>query len=199
MEGCCDVPAFAPCRAWCSVILEGADPEEAEYLVPEANIRLRPVGKYPHGCRGRGHLSVAAVLWHTWLVPLSRSVPLQLSIYPALLWFSEVYLLLTHPVSSQPVLCHRTHGTTQQGSDSCLTASSPCTGRGRVRRCRFKRVVRAQEHKLLGFFFIQSHFMQMKTLNCIQHTTSPSKHRNEGWMKIQNSYIQIYRSPFSTF
>lgn len=152
MEGCCDVPAFAPCRAWCSVILEGADPEEAEYLVPEANIRLRPVGKYPHGCRGRGHLSVAAVLWHTWLVPLSRSVPLQLSIYPALLWFSEVYLLLTHPVSSQPVLCHRTHGATQQGSDSCLTASSPCTGRGRVRRCRFKRAVRAQEHKLLGFF-----------------------------------------------
>lgn len=118
------------------------------------------------------------------------------SLSPVLLWFSEVYLLLTHPVSSQPVLCHRTHGTTQQGSDSCLTASSPCTGRGRVRRCRFKRVVRAQEHKL---YFYSVPFYANETLNCILHTTSPSKHHNEGWMKIPNSYSQIYRSPFSTF
>lgn len=109
---------------WC--YFERGRPEEAEYLVPEANIRLRPVGKYPRGCRGRGHLGVAAVLWHTWLVPRSHSVPNSLSL--ALLLFSEVFLLLTHPVSSQLVLCHRTQGTTRQGSDSCHAASSPSTG-----------------------------------------------------------------------
>lgn len=51
--------------------------EEVEYLVPEANISLRPVEKYPHGCGGRGQLSVAGhsarrTLWRCW--PLSPVV-----------------------------------------------------------------------------------------------------------------------------
>lgn len=71
-----------PGLVWC--YFGSGRPEEAEYLVPEANIRLRLVGKHPLGWRGRGHLSVAGVLWHTWLVPLSRSVPLYLSISPTI-------------------------------------------------------------------------------------------------------------------
>lgn len=102
----------------------GEMPEEAEYLVPQANIRLRPVGKYPHGVR-RQRSSQCSCSPVTHLAGSCTSFPCSLS--AALLWFSEVYLLLTHPVS-QPVLCHRTHGRTQRGSDSCLTASSGCTG-----------------------------------------------------------------------
>lgn len=49
---------FIPYQAWCGVILEWAK----DYLVPEASIRLRLVGKYPCGCGGRGHLSRAALL-----------------------------------------------------------------------------------------------------------------------------------------
>lgn len=121
------VPALAPCRARFGVILkkEGKMPEEAEYLVPEANIRLRPVGKYPHRVR-RQRSSRCSRTPVTHLAGSCTSFRCSLS--AALLWFGEVCLLLTHPVSSQPALCHRTHGTTQRGSDSCLTASSGCTG-----------------------------------------------------------------------
>lgn len=127
MEERSHVPALAPCWARFGVILK----EEAEYLVPEANIRLRPVGKYPHWVR-RQRSSQCSCSPVTHLAGSCTSFRCSLS--AALLWFSEVYLLLTHPVSSQPVLCHRTHGTTQRGSDSCLTASSGCTGTPQQRK-----------------------------------------------------------------
>lgn len=44
---------------WC--YFGSSSPEEAVYLVPEANIRLRPAGKHPLGCRGRGRFSVSGV------------------------------------------------------------------------------------------------------------------------------------------
>lgn len=163
---------------WC--YFERGRPEEAEYLVPEANIRLRPVGKYPRGCRGRGHLSVAAVLWHTWLVPRSRSIPNSLS--PALLWFSEVFLLLTHPVSSQLVLCHRTHGATRQGSDSCHAASSPCTGMRVQEKSQALQVWKSGASAHVVFLF--RHILCKSN---VRHTAH-----------LHPTYIQIYMLPFAT-
>lgn len=141
-EDCCSIPAFTPCRAWWG---EAISAEEAEYLVPEANIRLRPVEEYPLGPGSRGQLCVAAPWWHTRLVALYHTLGLYL-----LLRRGQVCLLLTHSVSSQPVLCHRTHGKTQRGSDIVVQLHHPLHrqtgGGGGVWCCRLK-------IELLLFFF----------------------------------------------
>lgn len=115
MEDCCNAPAFRG-LFWNKC----ARAEEVEYLVPEANIRLRPIEKYPHGWGSRGHLSEAGVQWHAQLAALYCAISLHF-----LLWFSQVYVLLTHSVSSQPVLCHRTHGSAQQGSHIAVGLNHP--------------------------------------------------------------------------
>ena len=71
-----------PGVVWC--YFGSCKPEEAEHLAPEANLRLRPIGEHPLGCRGRGRPSGAGVLWHTWLVPsisLCPSLSLHLPRY----------------------------------------------------------------------------------------------------------------------
>lgn len=50
-----------PGLVWRVILEQVARAEEVKYLVPEANIRLRSVEKYPHGWESRGQLSVAGV------------------------------------------------------------------------------------------------------------------------------------------
>lgn len=109
-----------PGLVWRVILERVARAEEVEYLVPEANIRLRPVEKYPHGWGSWGQLSIAGVQWHAQLGALYCAVSLYF-----LLWFGQVYVLLTHSVSSQPVLCHRTHGSAQQGSHIAVGLNHP--------------------------------------------------------------------------
>lgn len=109
-----------PGLVWRVILEEVARAEEVEYFVPEANIRLRPVEKYPHGWGSRGQLSVAGVQWHAQFDALYCAVSLYF-----LLWFGQVNVLLTHSVSSQPVRCHRTHGSAQQGSYIAVGLNHP--------------------------------------------------------------------------
>lgn len=145
---------------WC--YFGSSRPEEAEYLVPEANIRLRPVGKTSLSGAEAEVISVwlessATLGWSFHLVLF-----LSISLSPAPFWFTKVHLLLTHPVSSQHVLCHRTHGTTQQGSDSCPPASSHCRHGGTEEESATVGLKERRRHQSAHCSSIQSHFMQIK-------------------------------------
>lgn len=138
--------------------------EEVEYLVPEANIRFRPVEKYPSGRGGQGQLGVAGPHWHTRLVALYRAVGLYL-----LLRRGRVCLPLTHSVSAQPVLCYRTHGTTQWGSDIVVRLHHPpAQAHGRRRML--------QVGNKAFFFTISAAFNAKKMPEC------------EGWMIRTNHW-----------
>lgn len=135
LEECGLVPAFTPRWAQCGVILEAAVQRRPCTQFQKPTLGSDLLEKNPLGCRGRGRFSVSGV---SDTVGQSLCLVLSFSISPSppLLQSSEVYLLLTHLMSSQHVLCHRTHGTTQQGSDSCPTASSHCTGTREQRKSR---------------------------------------------------------------
>lgn len=146
-----------PGLVWC--YFGSGRPEEVGYLVPEANIRLRPVGKYPLGCRGRGHLSVAGVLWHTWLVPLSHSVPLYLSIAIVVQPRSTCFWLILCPHSMFSATGH----TVQRSRDQIAVLPHHHTAqeRGTEEESAAVGLKECWQPKSTLCFSIQSHFMQM--------------------------------------
>lgn len=119
------VPAYTPRWTLCGRVLEVADQKSQSIQFQKPTLGSDLLENIPSGAEAEV-ISVKLESSDT----LGWFLYLVLSLFISLLWFSKVYLLLTHPVSSQHVLCHRTRGTTQQGSDSCPTASSHCTGSG---------------------------------------------------------------------
>lgn len=158
------------------------------------------------GCGGRGHLSAAAVLWHTWLVPAPRSAALYLRRYCGSARSTCFWLILC----PHSLFCATGHTVQRSGDQIAVLAHHQAAqarrSRGRVRRFGFRRVVLAQEHKLFCFvfrvfFFSLSlssvTFYANKTIKCSRHRVHlhPSITMRAGW-KSKNSNIQMNKELF---